>query len=88
MSGRTISALFKSFDAAKNTITISLIKDRDGNTEDKTHSLAKGLTLSIDRKETSPAELKAGTPLRLTFAAADANRIVQIHVQPEPGKDR
>jgi hypothetical protein len=88
VSGRTISALFKSFDAAKNTITISLIKDRDGNTEDKTHSLAKGLTLNIDRKEASPAELKAGTPPRLIFAAADANTIVEIHVQPEPGRDR
>jgi RNA polymerase sigma factor (sigma-70 family) len=88
VSGRTISAQFKSFDAAKNSITISLIKDRDGNTEEKTHLLAKGLTLNIGRKETSPAELKVGTPLRLTFAAADANTIVQIHVQPEPGKDR
>jgi RNA polymerase sigma factor (sigma-70 family) len=80
VSGATLTAPLKSVDATKSTVTI-VTETRQGK-QDRTLQVAKGAKLLIDGKEAQLGDLKAGTPLVFTFAAAEANTVVQIRTPP------
>ncbi|MCI0640199.1 MAG: RNA polymerase sigma factor [Gemmataceae bacterium] len=71
----TIAAPLKSADATKNTITVTIGGGR-AEKQDKTYQVAKDAKVTIDGKDATVADLKAGA--MLTIVVDEANTITQI----------
>jgi RNA polymerase sigma factor (sigma-70 family) len=78
VSGRTVAAVVKSFDATKNTITVEIASREP---EEKTFAVKKGLkAMDLARQEAEPTELKEGARVMLTFSAVERDTIISIRV--------
>ena len=82
-----MTAVFKSVDPAKNTITITVQKD-GGASEDRTFDVSKEVTIALAGAENAKlTDLKAGMRLTLKLTA-DRKTVVGIKENKGEGKDK
>jgi RNA polymerase sigma factor (sigma-70 family) len=73
----TVSGIFRSADAVKNTITVSVAGPREGQTQDQTFSLARDVAITTAKGAGRLADLQPGMRILLRLSA-DRSVVISI----------